>query len=170
VRFGCPERDLDVNVQTAAARPLDLRYEEVFEAHWDTVVRFALAWTNDPAAAEDLAQEAFTRLWSHRDGLDWDRPVLPWLLVTTRRLGTDRFRRLSRRLLPPPRLLADEGIRARWIDVRAAMAGLSPLERAALVLTTLQGLPSADAAEALGTSAGAIRAAVSRARDKLESA
>jgi DNA-directed RNA polymerase specialized sigma24 family protein len=55
----------------------------------------------------------------------------------------------------------------RWLDVQAAMASLSPLERTALVLTAVQGVPYTDTAAMLGTSAGALRAAVSRARDKL---
>jgi RNA polymerase sigma-70 factor (ECF subfamily) len=50
------------------------------------------------------------------------------------------------------------------------MARLSPLERTAIVLTALEGYTYADAAEVLGTSAGALRAAVSRAREKLEGA
>jgi DNA-directed RNA polymerase specialized sigma24 family protein len=62
------------------------------------VFRFALAPGNDWDAAEDLAQEAFARLWIHRADIDWDRPVLPWLLTTTRRLGLDRFRRIRRAL------------------------------------------------------------------------
>lgn len=37
-----------------------------FEAHWSDVFRFALAWTNGWAEAEDLAQEAYLRLWNHR--------------------------------------------------------------------------------------------------------
>ena len=92
--------------------------------------RFALAWTNDWTAAEDLAQEAFIRLWNHRAELDWERPVLPWLLVTTRRLATDRFRALRRRLPPSIRRpTLDKALQARWLDVCAAMAHLSPLER-----------------------------------------
>jgi DNA-directed RNA polymerase specialized sigma24 family protein len=50
------------------------------------------------------------------------------------------------------------------------MAMLSPLERSALVMTTLEGLTYDDAATVLGTTAGALRAAVSRARQKLETA
>ena len=84
----------------AISEPAELAYERAFDAHWADVFRFALAWTNDWAAAEDLAQEAYLRMWNHRQRLDWDRPVLPWLLVTTRRLATDRFRTLRRRLLP----------------------------------------------------------------------
>ena len=155
----------------AIAESTDIVYERAFEAHWSDVFRFALAWTNDWAAAEDLAQEAFLRLWNNRAKLDWDRPVLPWLLVTTRRLATDRFRQLRRRLLPvqPPATL-DQGLQARWLDVCAAMAELSTLERTALVMTALEGASYDEAAAVLGTSAGALRAAVSRARTKLETA
>jgi RNA polymerase sigma-70 factor (ECF subfamily) len=158
----------------ALAEPIELAYERAFAEHWTDVFRFALAWTNDWGAAEDLAQEAFLRLWDHRWRLDWTRPIEPWLLVTTRRLATDRFRRLRRTLTgtehEPTTGLGDEAARARWLDVRAAMGVLSPLERSALVMTTLEGLTYDDAATVLGTTAGALRAAVSRARQKLETA
>jgi RNA polymerase sigma-70 factor (ECF subfamily) len=149
----------------------ELAYERAFEAHWLDVFRFALAWTNDWAEAEDLAQEAYLRLWDHRGRLDWDRPVLPWLLVTVRRLATDRFRRIRRRFLAAPEPASlDTSVQARWLDVQAAMGGLSPLERSALVMTTIEGATYDEAAAVLGTTAGALRAAVSRARTKLEAA
>lgn len=155
----------------AIADSADIAYERAYEAHWTDVFRFALAWTNDWTAAEDLAQEAFVRLWKHRAQLDWERPVLPWLLVTTRRLATDRFRQIRRRLLPlPPPATLDAGSRERWLDVRAAMGDLSTLERTALVMTALEGASYDEAAVVLGTTAGALRAAVSRARTKLEDA
>jgi RNA polymerase sigma-70 factor, ECF subfamily len=155
----------------AIAQSTEIAYERAYEEHWSDVFRFALAWTNDWAAAEDLAQEAYLRLWNNRSKLDWDRPVLPWLLVATRRLATDRFRALRRRLQPisPPATL-DTGTQARWLDVRAAMDDLSPLERTALVMTAIEGATYDEAARVVGTSAGALRAAVSRARTKLETA
>ena len=151
--------------------PAEIAYERVFAEHWSDVFRFALALTNDWGAAEDLAQDAFLRLWDHRERLDWSRSVVPWLLVATRRLATDRFRRL-RKVLGGTGVSAeaDESIRARWLDVRVAMDRLSPLERTALVMTALEGLTYDEAATVLGTSAGALRAAVSRARTKLETA
>ena len=160
-----------VTTQVAISEPTEIAYDRAFEEHWSDVFRFALAWTNDWAAAEDLAQEAYLRLWNHRARVDWSRPVLPWLLVTTRRLATDRFRALRRRLMPvshPPTL--DTNIQARWLDVCAAMAELSPLERTALVMTAVEGATYEEAAHVLGTTAGALRAAVSRARTKLEAA
>lgn len=149
----------------------ELAYEAAFARHWDDVFRFAVAWTNDWAAAEDLAQEAFLRLWRVRSTVDWSAPITPWLITTTRRLATDRFRALRRRLQSPsvagPQ---DPGMRERWLDVASAMARLSPLERSALVLTTVEGHPTESVASLLGVSAGSVRSAVSRARAKLEDA
>ena len=153
------------------AESTEIAYERAFEEHWSDVFRFALAWTNDWTAAEDLAQEAYLRLWNQRARLDWNRPVLPWLLVTTRRLATDRFRALRRRLLPTSQPAAlDQAVQARWLDVCAAMGELSPLERTALVMTAVEGATYEEAGRVLGTTAGALRAAVSRARTKLEAA
>jgi RNA polymerase sigma-70 factor (ECF subfamily) len=162
-----------VTTHVVIAESTEIAYERAFEEHWSDVFRFALAWTNDWTSAEDLAQDAYLRLWNHRAHLDWNRPVLPWLLVTTRRLATDRFRALRRRLLPtsqPSTLDADPSLRARWLDVCAAMADLSPLERTALVMTAVEGASYDEAGRVLGTTAGALRAAVSRARTKLENA
>ena len=153
----------------AVVTDADLQYDRAFETHWDDVFRFSLAWTNDWSAAEDLAQDAYLRLWQHRATLDWDHPVLPWLLVAARRLATDRFRSLSRRILPRASDTPfDEATQARWLDVRSAMSRLSTLERTALVLTAVDGWTYSEVATAMGTSDGALRAAVSRAREKLE--
>lgn len=160
-----------VSTEIAVASSIEAAYQRAYEEHWHHVFRFALAWTNDRAAAEDLAQESYIRLWNTRTSIDWERPLLPWLVVTTRRLATDRFRAIRRRVLNVPRAPThDQEARDQWLDVRAAMARLSPLERTAIVLTALEGYSYADAAQVLGTSAGALRAAVSRARDKLEGA
>ncbi len=158
-------------MEITVASSIEAVYQRAYEEHWHDVFRFALAWTNNRAEAEDLAQESYTRLWKTRASVDWDRPLLAWLLVTTRRLATDRFRAIRRRVLNVPRATThDQEARDQWLDVRAAMTRLSPLERTAIVLTALEGHSYADAAQVLGTSAGALRAAVSRARDKLEGA
>lgn len=138
--------------------------------HWDDVFRFSLALSNDWAYAEDVAQEAFARLWERRSSIAWDRPVLPWLFVVSRHLVTDRFRRLRRRIEGLGPSLPDESVRVRWLDVQSALATLSRHERAALILTAVQGMSYEEAAELLASTPGALRAAVSRARGKLESA
>lgn len=158
-----------VGIDVAVVEPVAELYQRAYERHAPDVFRFALAWTNDWAAAEDLTQETYLRLWQHRATLDWQRPMLPWLLVTARHLAANRFRALRRRLAPlRPAPAADEAVRARWLDARQALATLTPLERTALLLTAVEGWSYAEAADALGTTDGALRAAVSRARDKLE--
>jgi RNA polymerase sigma-70 factor (ECF subfamily) len=156
-------------MELTAAESLGLRYERAYTDHWDDVFRFLLAWTNNWSAAQDLAQEAYLRLWRSGDALDWDRPVLPWLLVVARRLATNRWESLRRRTFPRPiDPISGEAVRVRWLDVRAALEKLSPLERSALLLTTIEGWSYAEVALAAGTTEGALRAAVSRARAKLE--
>jgi RNA polymerase sigma-70 factor, ECF subfamily len=144
-------------------------FDTAFRETWPAVFRFAVAWTNDLNAAEDIAQEAFTRLWDRRASVDWDRPVVGWLLVVTRRLATDRFRRrLTPFVAPRVRDLNEDGVAA-WLDVRAAFGRLSAKERAALISVGVLGFTPDEASEPLAMSPGAIRAAVSRARQKLES-
>jgi RNA polymerase sigma-70 factor (ECF subfamily) len=148
----------------------DGQFDDAFERCWLPVFRFALAWTNDWQSAEDLAQDAFLRLWSKRTDLDWSSSMLPWLLTTTRHLATDRFRRLRRAVRLGERADSsslDSDARLRWLDVRAAMSGLTPVQRSALVLTAVVGLDAETVADALGTSSGGVRAAVSRARAAL---
>ena len=151
----------------------ETEFDTTFDRDWLSVFRFALAWTNDWSAAEDLTQDAFTRLWVNRDRLDWTQPLLPWLLTTTRRLATDRFRRLRRLVVPLRNEVQlggdpDSDARIRWMDLQPRLDRLSRTERSALVLTAVVGLSSEDSAEALGTTAGAVRAAVSRARTNLD--
>jgi RNA polymerase sigma-70 factor (ECF subfamily) len=148
----------------------DATFNDAFERHWVSVFRFALAWTNDWAAAEDLAQDAFIRLWVRRASIDWSSPILPWLLTTTHHLATDRFRRLRRALLPGARghdVALDTDVRLRFLDLRDTMSRLTPFQRSALVLTAVVGLETDAVAVALGTTPGGVRAAVSRARQSL---
>lgn len=145
-------------------------FEAAYAEAWLPVFRFALAWTNDWSAAEDLAQEAFLRLWDRRVEIDWSVPVLPWLLVTTRRTATDRFRRLRRALSVRGPIAVTPGSddRIEWLDLRASFRALSALERTALVLTALEDLDAASAGAILGIRANAVRSAASRGRRKLK--
>ena len=135
------------------------------------VYRFALAMTNDLSEADDVAQEAFVRLWDRRATIDWSEPVLGWLLVTARRIAMDRFRRLARALRLGSSPTAPAGIDAttieRFVDLRAELGRLTPAERAAILLSAVEGWSAEEIGAALGISAGAVRASASRGRAKL---
>lgn len=169
VRIAVRKRVLSMTVEAMAITTTEDRYDRAYAEHWHDLFRFCLSRTNDWAEAEELTQEAYVRLWQHRSAFDWSQPVLPWLIVIAQRLATDWFRRLRRRFVPHPTpATLDESFSDRWVDLQRAMAGLSELERTALVSTTIQGFSYADAAVLLRTSPGALRAAVARARAKLE--
>jgi RNA polymerase sigma-70 factor, ECF subfamily len=148
----------------------DDAFQRAAEELWMPVYRFALAMTNDLSEADDVAQEAFVRLWARRASIDWGEPVLGWLLVTARRIAVDRFRRLARvlRLGSTP---AAAGIDAatidRFVDLRAELARLTPAERTAILLSAVEGWSADEIGAALGISAGAVRASASRGRAKL---
>jgi RNA polymerase sigma-70 factor (ECF subfamily) len=161
-----------MQAEAVVRKPLESEYVRAYDMFAQDVFRFLLGWTNDWTAAEDLTQETYLRLWQHRGEIDWDRPIIGWLFVTARRLANNRFRGLSRRiaLTRPKPSSADESVRAQWLDVQDAFATLTPLERTAVILTAVEGWSYAEVAEVLETTDGALRAAVSRARDKLEEA
>mgnify|MGYP001817546720 FL=1 len=54
-----------------------------------TLARYLL---QDPSEAEDACQEAFVKLWHHRDRIDPDK-IRPWLMRVTRNQCLDRLRR-----------------------------------------------------------------------------
>jgi RNA polymerase sigma-70 factor (ECF subfamily) len=149
----------------------DEAFQRAAEELWMPVYRFALALTNDLAGADDVAQEAFVRLWRSRATIDWSAPPIGWLLVAARRVAFDRFRRLARelRLRPAPsatRALDTATIDA-FVDLRAQLRALSPNERAAVLMAAVEGLTTDEIGGALGISSGAVRAAASRGRAKL---
>jgi RNA polymerase sigma-70 factor (ECF subfamily) len=150
----------------------DDAFQRAAEELWLPVYRFALALTNDLVEAEDVAQEAFVRLWRSRTSIRWEEPPIGWLLVAARRLAFDRFRRLRRELGLRSRPAADgtgpsTATIDAFVDLRGQLATLSSTERAAVLLPAAEGWTTDEVAAALGISPGAVRAAASRGRAKL---
>jgi RNA polymerase sigma-70 factor (ECF subfamily) len=156
---------------TAPDPTADDAFQRAAEELWMPVYRFALALTNDLGEADDVAQEAFLRLWRTRATIDWTESAVGWLLVATRRVAQDRFRRLARELRLRPAPSTPVGIDAstieRFVDLRGRLASLTSTERAAILLSAADGWTTDEIGAALGISAGAVRAAASRGRAKL---
>jgi RNA polymerase sigma factor (sigma-70 family) len=117
--------------------------------------------------AEDLAQDAFLKLWERWDRIDAIDDPTAYLF----RVALNGFRMWRRHTLMEIRRrtpngaerdeFADAEIRA---DVRRVLLGLSPRQRAALVLVDLLGYPSKQAARMLGVRASTVRNLVSQGR------
>lgn len=120
----------------------------------------------DRQRAEDLVQETYVRAWQHPEALDAKYgSVRPWLFTVGRRLAIDARRaRLARpaeigdAVLENARVCADHADRSTAaLDVRDAVATLSPDHRAVLMEVYFRGASVAEAARALGIPAGTVK-------------
>ena len=85
----------DVVLEAATATDSVLDIESLFRARFDRVARVIARVVRDPARAEELAVEAFVRLW--RTPQAHTPQAEAWLYRTAVRLGLDELRRQTRR-------------------------------------------------------------------------
>ena len=143
--------------------------EALIRSHHDELTsRLSYALAGDRHAAEDLAQEAFTRAWrSLPDGLSPERQRA-WLKRTSHNLAVDELRRRARR---PTVALDDDAAIGRAVQdaaapdaAREALAGLAAHQRFVLLLHFDAGFSHGEIARLLDTSEEAVRKRVSRAK------
>ncbi|GLW72242.1 DNA-directed RNA polymerase sigma-70 factor [Kitasatospora phosalacinea] len=170
-------------------RPPELTTPDGFGAfyhqHVDAILGFVTRRVSDPHLAADLTADIFVAALEAAAGYRPERGTpLGWLYgiarhtVAARRRGDDRERRALGRL-QGRRLLAEEDILAleERIDAERAVrdlaqrhAGLSAPLREVLDLVVLDGLSTAEAAQALGISQATVRVRMHRARRRLGAA
>jgi DNA-directed RNA polymerase specialized sigma24 family protein len=136
--------------------------EDLFRAHWSLVNGYLARRTGDPVLAEELAQETFYR--ATRAFLGWrGGSAVAWLLAIARHVLIDEARR-GRRLVPLPDSLVAGIEPSGGDDVTRVLASLPKAQRQVLELIYIDGYSHAEAAAILGTSEGAVKTAVWRAR------
>lgn len=69
----------------------------LLDRYWEPLIRYADGILGGAADPQDVVQDAFVRLWSHRDRWDEVGSVRALLYTVTRNLALDEGRRLSRR-------------------------------------------------------------------------
>ena len=113
--------------------------------------------------AEDAVAEAFARAIEHADGI---REPLAWIYRTAFRLATRELERERRR--PPAAPDPVPGIDPSDVqEILAALATLSPKQRAAVLLHDQEGFTSPEVAKLLGMSAATVRVHLFRGRNHL---
>ncbi|MBA2381575.1 MAG: sigma-70 family RNA polymerase sigma factor [Chloroflexi bacterium] len=154
-----------------AVRPRLVDIERVYADHFRDVHRYLLGLTASPADADEIAAETFERALRA-----WDRvpePALPWLLLTARRIATDRWRRarrLARLALGPSRPVRSDAGEAGtefWLWFGAVARALTDRQREVLVLRYQRDLTDADIATIMGLSESGVRSLVARALEVL---
>jgi len=180
---------VDAPDRTAQVDPLETRsidrvlsgdssaFSYLVSTYMKKVVAIAWGFVRDPAAAEDLAQEAFVRAYQNLHRFRRGDRFGPWIFRIVSNLALDQLKH-SRRF--PEELRRGSGVtrieesalRVEMSEVAsridAAIESLPPMQRYVARLYLVEELPHHDIAAALGLSVGTVRSHLSLARAKLK--
>lgn len=155
---------------------------ELYERYRTQVFRVALAITRDPAAAEDVLQEAFLKVNQYADRIDTNLPLGPWLYRVTVNLSCSWTSRSNRwlvsieglidRLIAPPQNSPEPCAESNEVQrtVQAAVDRLPEGHRVVVVLYYLAECSLKDIADILGCPVGTVKSRLHYARETLRDA
>ena len=138
--------------------------------------RYARALTFDPAAADDLSQQALERALTHWQQFDPQREMGVWLLSIAHNAHLDSLRRESRMTVTDPSELQrtqddkqsdNSHVLGLRLDLEAALARLPADQRQPLLLVCVEQLSYAEVAEVLRIPIGTVMSRVCRGRAAL---
>jgi RNA polymerase sigma factor (sigma-70 family) len=149
------------------------RFEAFYREELTRVTRACALVTLDRSRAEEIAAEAFARLWSHWGRIEDEDHAGGYVFKTAMRLCAKQ-RIADRRLAssqPPERPSVDEMQRALVRDeVFTSLATLPVRQRQCLVLRDWAGFSTEEVAAMLGMNASTVRVHISRGRQALRRA
>jgi RNA polymerase sigma-70 factor (sigma-E family) len=154
ITFGGPER--------WSQREADQSVESLFHAHYPRIVYTAFSLVGDWYLAEQLAQEAYLRLWRRWRWISDPQAAPMYLQRTVVNLSRETIRRkvIERRALQTKgadRAAPPGPDPAALVELRRAVAALPIRKRECVVLRFLLGLSEAETAEVLGISVGTVK-------------
>jgi RNA polymerase sigma-70 factor (ECF subfamily) len=169
--------------EVAQADAVAANFETLFQAHWSRVCAVACRIVGDHDEAEDIALEAFWRLYRKMQGVTSasdDRNLPGWLYRVASNLGLNALRARKRRsqyeteagrraLEPAPtRHPASDMERSEErTHVRRALAQMKP-RSAMLLILRHSGLSYAEVAAAVGVAPGSVGTLLARAEREFE--
>ena len=146
-------------------------FEELFLA--ERVGLYGSLWlvTRDRQEAEEIAQEAFLKVWERWDEVSELRDPTGYLYRTAMNVWRSRLRRarvaVRKTFRSSAGVDAIDVVDARDVVLRA-LNSLTPRQRAAVVLTELLDLTSEEAGKALGIRPSTVRVLAARGRATLQ--
>lgn len=154
---------------TEALEQLIMRWRSRAEAYANSIL-------HDPQAAEDAVQEAFSRIYAVRTGLDEKRSFSAYLFTIVKRICIDEQRKKKRQpelpgdLPEPPVESAESEFIGNWERLNRIhlLAALDETDRTLLLAFSMEGKPTKQIAREMNLSDGQVRVRLHRIRKKLK--
>jgi RNA polymerase sigma-70 factor (sigma-E family) len=140
-------------------------FDAFFREAWPSAFRLASILTQDAAAGEEIAQDAFVRMYQVWGRADRPHAYLRTAIVNGSR-NLHRHDRVRRAKLPL--LVTPDAVASATDDLADAVAALPFRQRAVIVLRYHAGLSEAEIADALGCRPGTVKSLASRALAHLQ--
>ncbi|OHB75373.1 MAG: hypothetical protein A2Z34_06980 [Planctomycetes bacterium RBG_16_59_8] len=169
----------DLELMARFQRGDEEAFAELIRRHQQSILNLICRYIGDAAEAEDLAQEAFLKVYRAR--LSWQPTARfsTWLhrIVVNMCLNEIRDRKRMTVGTPPEEIVAGderEGVVATELRrelqdaVKRAVASLPEHQRMAVLLVKYEGLSYDDASETMGVSVEAFKSLLFRARESLK--
>lgn len=166
----------DGSLLEAAAQRQSAAFVEIVSRHYQPVYRVVWRMTGGHADSEDIAQEAFLKLWQNPSQVREAAALKGWLMRVASNAVIDRSRKPRHGDLDAEPELSDPAARpdapldraqaASLVDAR--IAALPERQRLALALVYFEGLTNIDAAAVMEISIEAVESLLARARKNLK--
>jgi RNA polymerase sigma-70 factor (sigma-E family) len=161
---------LTTELRVAREADTDTAFDWLFRDEYPAIVRTAYLMLGDRAAAEDVAQEAFVRLYARWRRISrYERPGA-WVRRVAIRLASRSLRAGRRTLVLAEVEGPDRQPPAGDLDLRRALLRLPAAQRAAVVLHYYEDLPVAEVAAILNCATSTAKVHLHRARKRLAQA
>lgn len=181
--------DPDVVLMLAVQAGDQTAYQKLFTKYAPRILQYVRRLVGSEARAEEITQEVFVQVFRFRLRYRPEARFSTWLYTIATNLSLNELRRPEQKLkvdiwerrddepdregppLPDPQAVNPEvGVASRELAraLEAAIGELPPKQRAALLLSRMDGLAYRDVGETLGISEGAVKALLFRATHTLK--
>jgi RNA polymerase sigma-70 factor (ECF subfamily) len=148
-------------------------FHALFREIGPLITRFVRRRMHDQSEVEDVCQEALIAVYKSRHTYQSARPFEPWLFAIVRKVSSRHLRQSRQELELQVQMDQIADIPAECssnpaVELREAIAQLSPIQIEALRLTKLLGLSITEASRRAGTTVGSMKVRVHRAYESLK--
>lgn len=183
---GLPDAEIIARLKKTSGWTFEEGFRELVRRYKDALVSYLVRYVGDHATAEDLAQQAFVRVFRHVGDFNSSAKFSTWIYTIASNLAKDEFKRRSRHpavsfdwnaaaedpepgfapavTRPQPGPADAAASRDVAETVQRLLQTLDPEDREALTLRDLQGMSYEDMAQVLGMPVGTAKSRVARAR------